>query len=309
MNSTDGDNGQPDLGKDQDECITEGSPHGRSRTSSKHRKRSLSFDDDEDHHKKSVHRSTKSRHRSHRHKSKKRRRYEDDRSSEGYSGSSSSSFSEDSCSDWHKKKRHRDEKKHSKKKKDRSKNDKKKKKRERGKNCERLKDISSTPTFGQYGILKASDMSKAQRSFEVWLSEIHGVHLSSSNVPKYELQQYFDTYREDFNTATLPHVKYYNYDKWELDEHNRLRQNEALKDNSASSAVLEDERNHANKLKLLARQKEQTAIQLVAASMNSSKIADMQQQKQLQAQMQVAFKTGDLETYRKLKEKLQPLDK
>ena len=152
-------------------------------------------------------------------------------------------------------------------------------------------------------------MSKAQRSFEVWLSEIHGVHLSSSNVPKYELQQYFDTYREDFNTATLPHVKYYNYDKWELDEHNRLRQNEALKDNSASSAVLEDERNHANKLKLLARQKEQTAIQLVAASMNSSKIADMQQQKQLQAQMQVAFKTGDLETYRKLKEKLQPLDK
>jgi hypothetical protein len=150
-------------------------------------------------------------------------------------------------------------------------------------------------------------MGKIQRSFEIWMSEIHGVHLSIVNIPKYELQQYFDTFREDYNTATLPHIKYYNYDKWELEEHSRLRQ-ESLKDSSSFKAW-EDERVHANKLQFLAKQKEQAAMELVAASMNSSKIADMQHQKQLQAQMQVAFKMGDSETYRKLKEKLQPPDK
>jgi hypothetical protein len=168
--------------------------------------------------------------------------------------------------------------------------------------------VSSTPIFGQFGILKASDMGKMQRSFEIWLSEVHGVHISSSNIPKYELQQYFDTYREDFNTATLPHIKYYNYDLWELEEHNRLRQKEA-KQLSNSSTALEDERNHAKKLQVLAKQREQAAMHLVAASMNSSKVTAMQHQKQLQAQMQVAFKLGDSEAYRKLKEKLQPLEK
>ena len=167
---------------------------------------------------------------------------------------------------------------------------------------------AAAPTFGQHGIIKSSDMSKMQRSFEIWLSEIHGVHMSSSNIPRYELQQYFDTYREDYNTATLPHIKYYNYDKWELEEHEKQKR-ELEQSGLNSSAIFNDERKHAMEMQRIAKQKEEAALQLVAATMNTTKVKEMQHQKHLQTQMQMAFKMGDHETYRKIKEKLQPPDK
>lgn len=34
-------------------------------------------------------------------------------------------------------------------------------------------------------------------------------------------QEYFREYMEDFNTATLPHEKYVNLEKWEIAEYNR----------------------------------------------------------------------------------------
>jgi hypothetical protein len=188
----------------------------------------------------------------------------------------------------------------------------KKKKHKKGRSDDHqpasAKTASATPTFGQYGIIKASDMTKMQRSFDVWLSEVHGVHLSASNIPRYELQQYFDTYREDYNTATLPHIKYYNYDKWELEEHEKQkREVEQLGQNS--NAIINDERNHAIELQRIAKRKDEAALQFVAATMNTTKVKEMQHQKQLQTQMQMAFKMGDHETYRKIKEKLQPPDK
>jgi hypothetical protein len=32
------------------------------------------------------------------------------------------------------------------------------------------------------------------------------------------MKEYFKEYIEDFNTATLPHEKYVNYEKWEMQE-------------------------------------------------------------------------------------------
>ena len=213
--------------------------------------------------------------------------------------------------DKEKKKKH-ESKKH-KKDDDRSKDRKSKKKKhkkERRSNDRATTEslVTAAPTFGQYGIIKASDMAKMQRTFEVWLSEVHGVHISSSNIPRYELQQYFDTYREDYNTATLPHIKYYDYDKWELEEH-ETQKRELEQSGQTSSALINDERNHAKEMQRQAMQKKEAALQFVAATMNTTKVKEMQHQKQLQSQMQMAFKMGDHETYRKIKEKLQPPDK
>jgi hypothetical protein len=258
--------------------------------------------------------------------SKKRQRHKDNKyDSDDYDDSESSSNSDDSYSSYSDNDNDRRRRKHSKDKKkkheskrhkkddDRSKDKKSKKKKRKKEGRRDDKDttenfVSATPTFGQYGIIKASDMAKMQRSFEIWLSEVHGVHMSSSNIPRYELQQYFDTYREDYNTATLPHVKYYNYDKWELEEHERLKR-ESDQSGQNNSALINDERKHAMELQRIAKQKEEAALQLVAATMNTTKVKEMQHQKQLQSQMQMAFKMGDHETYRKIKEKLQPPDK
>ena len=253
--------------------------------------------------------------------SKKRHRKNDDNSYNDTDDSDNSSNSDEYSSysdsdDDRRRRRHEKErkKKHENKKHkkgdDRSKDRKSKKKKHKKerRHDEKTTSTTTTPSFGQYGIIKASDMTKMQRSFEIWLSEVHGIHMSSSNIPRYELQQYFDTYREDYNTATLPHIKYYNFDKWELEEYEKQKR-ELEQSGQNSSALFNDERNHAIAMQRIAKQKEEAALQLVAATMNTTKIKEMQHQKQLQSQMQMAFKMGDHETYRKIKEKLQPPDK
>jgi hypothetical protein len=265
------------------------------------------------------------KHRDKKKPSKKRHRNKDDKyysedNDDSESSSDSDEYSSHSDSDDDRRRRRHDKekkKKHEskkhKKRDDRSRD--RKSKRHKHKKDRRRDDSATTetfaaasPTFGQYGIIKASDMTKMQRSFEIWLSEVHGVHISSSSIPRYELQQYFDTYREDYNTATLPHIKYYNYDKWELEEHEKQKR-ELEQSGQNSSALINDERNHAMEMQRIAKQKEEAALQLVAATMNTTKVKEMQHQKQLQSQMQMAFKMGDHETYRKIKEKLQPPEK
>ena len=74
---------------------------------------------------------------------------------------------------------------------------------------------SNHPPFGTYGVLQKGDFHAQLRgrSFAVWLAEVQGVP-DPSAMPKGELQHaYFEQYREDYNTATLPHIKYYDYDK------------------------------------------------------------------------------------------------
>ncbi len=56
---------------------------------------------------------------------------------------------------------------------------------------------------------------------------------------KWELQNYITEYMEDYNTATLPHIKYYNYDKWEMGEY----QNNKAK-TAEGSSVKRDEALH-----------------------------------------------------------------
>ena len=131
----------------------------------------------------------------------------------------------------------------------------------------------------------------------MWLAEINSVPIASA-VPKYELHQYFDTYREDFNTATLPHIKYYDYDSWEMQEYqnNKLKQPNA---NHTTRATDEDQHRRQR------RQLEQQQQQLATASVRVKR-ADMERQAQLQVQMQVAFRTGDQGTYRRLKAQLEP---
>ena len=65
--------------------------------------------------------------------------------------------------------------------------------------------------------MKASDYHTKERSFTIWMEEVKGV--MSFTGPKWELQNYIAEYMEDYNTATLPHIKYYDYDKWEIDEY------------------------------------------------------------------------------------------
>jgi hypothetical protein len=162
------------------------------------------------------------------------------------------------------------------------------------------KQADPIQTFGKYGILKASDFHKKQRSFTVWMEEVKGI--LSFTGPKWELQEYFKEYAEDFNTATLPHIKYYDYDKWEMEEYQKNK----LKTETSGSSMVKDEAVHMMGLKEKAAAKQKEEFAMVKSMMNKDKINEMKRKTQLQAEMAHAYKVGDQETYLRLKSRLEP---
>jgi hypothetical protein len=157
-------------------------------------------------------------------------------------------------------------------------------------------------SFGKYGTIKASDYHKQQRSFEVWMAEVKGI--PSFTGPKWELQKYFQEYMEDFNTATLPHMKYYHFEQWEMDEYKRQQQQQ--QENLHASIVQQDEARHRHELHEKARRQKQQELDLVRASLNPEKVQEMKQQLLLKTEMAHAFKTGDKETFARLQRRLEP---
>ena len=100
--------------------------------------------------------------------------------------------------------------------------------------------------------------------------------------------------------------------KWEMEEYQKGKQQRGragVVQTAGGSTVEDDERAHRFELQQRKQQKEQMALQLAASTMSREKRDDMQRQKQLQTQMQIAFQTGDKETYRRLKAKLEADDK
>jgi hypothetical protein len=47
---------------------------------------------------------------------------------------------------------------------------------------------------------------------------------------------YFKDFMEDYNTATMPHEKYYNYERWEMEEYRRKQQAASSGGGSSSSS-------------------------------------------------------------------------
>ena len=128
-----------------------------------------------------------------------------------------------------------------------------------------------------------------QRSFEMWAEQVKNMVGRTST---HEEAKLWEEYREDFNTATLPHKKYYNYDQWELEEYQKRGANGGV--DAEDEARLERQRTKA-----------EAERALLLATMNSGKIQDMRRQAELRTQMQAAFKMGDMETYQKIKDKLE----
>lgn len=165
--------------------------------------------------------------------------------------------------------------------------------------------LDSKSSFGKYGIVRDSDLinnNKVKRSFEIWLEEVKGVPLGA-NVSKYEVSNYFKDYAEDFNTATLPHEKYYDYDKWEMEEYARQKE-----ESFAKSSVLGDEFEHREEMKRKAEEKKRKEFETVKLLMSKDKIEDMKRQARLKAELSNAYRVGDEEKRKKLQRRLEQDD-
>jgi hypothetical protein len=132
----------------------------------------------------------------------------------------------------------------------------------------------------------------------VWLEEVKKI--PGFNGPKYELHNLFKEYAEDYNTATLPHIKYYDYEKWELEEYNKTKAAAASSSSHGKEAAFFLEQQEAAKKK---RERDQM---LVRSLMSKEKIEEMKRKQEVQAEMAHAFKTGNQQRYLQLKARLEP---
>ncbi|KIJ66144.1 hypothetical protein HYDPIDRAFT_110319 [Hydnomerulius pinastri MD-312] len=132
------------------------------------------------------------------HRSKKERRRR------SRSRSSISSSDSDSSSDRkrHKKKKHRTREEKERKRKE--KKEKRKKKYAAG---------SSSAHWGKYGIISDSDFYNKTQEFRTWLLEER--KLNPEALSKDQERKEFSVFVEDYNTATLPHEKYYHMEAYE----------------------------------------------------------------------------------------------
>jgi len=79
--------------------------------------------------------------------------------------------------------------------------------------------------WGKYGTINETDLYTKEQEFRAWLVEERKINpetLSKDNTKKE-----FARFAEDYNTATLPHEKYYNMDHYEQ-RMNALRHGELL---------------------------------------------------------------------------------
>ncbi|CAG8582713.1 8610_t:CDS:2 [Paraglomus occultum] len=59
-------------------------------------------------------------------------------------------------------------------------------------------------------------MKSKEEEFNLWLLEVQNLNPEAVSPPL--MKEHFKRFIEDYNTATLPHVKYYSLEKWEAEE-------------------------------------------------------------------------------------------
>ncbi|KAG9085304.1 hypothetical protein FS749_004541 [Ceratobasidium sp. UAMH 11750] len=134
----------------------------------------------------------------------------------------SRSVSSRSSTDGHRSRRKKRDKEREREKKAKRKEKKEKKEKKRNKAG---KSGAVTGQWGQYGIINESDLYNKDAEFRTWLVE--ECKLNPETMSKDATKKQFAKFVEDYNTATLPHEKFYNIDVYER-RMNLIRNGETL---------------------------------------------------------------------------------
>lgn len=222
---------------------------------------------------------------------------------------SSDSSSEESNE--HSKKRHRrdDEVKSKKKKEKKEKKEKKSKKHKKKHKRERHESLAvNQQEYGKYGIIKDQDFFKYQREFEIYMSEIKHIP-NVLSLSKREVMEHFQSYAEDFNTATMPNAKYYNLEKWEMEEYKRNKPSSSSSNSNKEYNARDDEEQRRVEIKRKREEEEARALQSALNRMGADKEKreGLRLQEALKAQLQMAYRMGNQGEVKRIEALLMPV--
>eukprot|EP01038_Epipyxis_sp_PR26KG_P012253 gene12253-16428_t len=217
------------------------------------------------------------------------------------------------------KKEHKKNKKESKKKDKHSKSRKSKKdkkdKKKKHSHHDNVKGYVNQNEYGKYGIIKDEHFFQKQREFEVYMDEVKGMP-GIMGQSKKEVMQHFKSFIEDYNTATMPDEKYYNYERWEMEDYQNKKNIERMQQEKRNNLILDNESNSVfndeevmrqerKRLKQLAEQKEFNET-LLKVSHNKGLQENMKRQAELTTELQQAYKRGDTITVKRIERLLAP---
>uniref|UniRef100_A0AAV1UKA5 Uncharacterized protein n=1 Tax=Peronospora matthiolae TaxID=2874970 RepID=A0AAV1UKA5_9STRA len=185
------------------------------------------------------------------------------------------------------------------------------KKGKRGKKTDGSRKLAvDQDEYGKYGILRESDFHCKSVSFHAWLRDVK--KMGEFNGPKWEAMELFKEYMEDYNTCTMPHEKYYDIETYEMRRYQKQQRKAFDKQKGASSdkaidALADEERVRRERLDARGK-KEQEEFRLVLQLMDKDKIEAMREQERLRAQMQLMYKSGNVQEARRLEQILNKVE-
>ncbi|KAK2463056.1 hypothetical protein APHAL10511_004711 [Amanita phalloides] len=95
----------------------------------------------------------------------------------------------------------------------RSRSKERKKEEKRKKKEKKKKHTGISSSWGKYGTISEADMFTKSQEFHTWLVEERKIN--PETISKDQSRKEFARFVEDYNTATLPHEKYYNMTAYE----------------------------------------------------------------------------------------------
>ncbi|OJT11013.1 hypothetical protein TRAPUB_12467 [Trametes pubescens] len=126
------------------------------------------------------------------------------------SRSSSGSGSGSDDSDYKRRKRRKEKQKKRSGSKERERKERKKSKKEKKK---QKNSAAVSHQWGKYGIINESDLYNKEQEFRAWLVEERKINPETTS--KEQTKKEFARFVEDYNTATLPHEKFYHMEEYE----------------------------------------------------------------------------------------------
>ncbi|EIW54299.1 uncharacterized protein TRAVEDRAFT_173503 [Trametes versicolor FP-101664 SS1] len=126
------------------------------------------------------------------------------------SRSSSGSGSDSDDSEYKRRKRRKEKQKKRSGSKERERKERKKSKKEKKK---QKNSAAVSHQWGKYGIINESDLYNKEQEFRAWLVEERKINPETTS--KEQTKKEFARFVEDYNTATLPHEKFYHMEEYE----------------------------------------------------------------------------------------------
>jgi hypothetical protein len=159
--------------------------------------------------------------------------------------------------------------------------------------------------YGKYGIIHESDLGNRRQEFDAWLRDHKQVDPSSELKSKADTMRYFKDYMEDFNTASLPHEKYYDLHAYEF-KRQRLEASQGRGRGAEDAGVdVCDDAIHKRQLANKARAQKVAEAYKALTSVDVAKMEAMKAQDLLRARQKQAYSMQDKETLKKITRKLE----